>query len=180
MKEEWRSITGFEGLYQISNKGRVKFLPREFGPDKRGRTRKQSSRISIGADCGNGVLVTLTKERGMGKQYRVHRLVATQFLPLDLFRTQVNHIDGDQRNNNVENLEWCTCDENIHHAFMTGLRYGVKVRAWLDDKHIGDFDMLTKCAKAIGKSPTFVRNNLIRFNKTKTGYRFEYFKIKTA
>jgi hypothetical protein len=57
-----------------------------------------------------------------GKQYRVHRIVAKLFIPIDnAHKTQINHKDGNKLNNDVSNLEWVTAKENIRHAWNNGL-----------------------------------------------------------
>lgn len=56
-------------------------------------------------------------------RYSVHRLIMENFFPFDgMENFQVNHIDGDKTNNHLENLEWVSCQENIHHAIISGLR----------------------------------------------------------
>lgn len=65
--------------------------------------------------------VTLSKYSQL-KRFYVHRLVALHFIPNPLFRTMVNHKNGNKRDNTVDNLEWCSCQENTIHAFDTGLR----------------------------------------------------------
>ena len=64
--------------------------------------------------------------KGNGEQHRVtvHSIVALHFLPNPYGYKQVNHKDGNKSNNHVSNLEWCSSQQNIHHAFITGLRPG--------------------------------------------------------
>lgn len=73
----------------------------------------------------NGYLkVGLALGNGQHKQASLHVLVAKHFLPNPYGHSQVNHIDGDKRNNAAANLEWVTAQQNIHHALKAGLRPG--------------------------------------------------------
>ena len=102
--EIWRDIDGYNGLYQISNKGRVKRL---LGP---------SERILKLWDNGRGYLrVYLTKEN-TSKYIRVHRLVARAFIPNPHNLPEVNHKDENKKNNYVENLEWCDRRYNVNYG----------------------------------------------------------------
>lgn len=108
-KEEWRWVVGYEGLYMVSDLGNVMSMK-----DERGST--PMTILKQGA-CNSGYLhVTLHKD-GHGKTVMVHRLVATAFLPNPDNKTQVNHKDGNRKNNHLSNLEWVTCSENILHSF---------------------------------------------------------------
>ena len=104
MDEIWRDIEGYEGLYKISNKGRVKSLY------------KGSERILKLWDNGRGYLrVYLTKEN-TSKYIRVHRLVARAFIPNPHNLPEVNHKDENKKNNYVENLEWCDRRYNVNYG----------------------------------------------------------------
>lgn len=106
MKEIWKDIPGFEGLYQVSNLGRVKSL--------RYHKSKKAKVLSVGQNCCNYVSVELRKE---GERYscQLHRLVAQCFLPNPDSKPQVNHINGNKTDNQVTNLEWVTSRENVNH-----------------------------------------------------------------
>ena len=105
-KEIWKDMKNFEGLYKINNEGLIK--------NKRNKTLKTS------INHNGYVVVYLCKDN---KKYakKVHRLVAETFISKIEGKNQVNHIDGNKRNNNVDNLEWCTQSENIKHAYKNNL-----------------------------------------------------------
>ena len=111
--EEWKSIEGYEGLYEVSNLGNIRSLPRN-GTVPVPRTLK----VSEDKD-GYGV-ITLRNANRCTK--RAHRLVAKAFIPNPDNKPQINHKDGNKLNNNVHNLEWATGSENILHAKRLGLQ----------------------------------------------------------
>lgn len=106
MNEIWRDIPEYEGLYQVSNLGRI----------RRGERIKKPH-----VDHGGYLTVWLSKHSKM-KCLKVHRIVALSFIPNPENKRTVNHIDGDKQNNRIDNLEWATHSENISHAVKTGLR----------------------------------------------------------
>lgn len=68
-------------------------------------------------------IINFMTQKGKKKTYRVHRLVMMAFKPIeDMDNLEVNHIDGDKKNNALSNLEWCSSSENQKHAFQTGLQ----------------------------------------------------------
>lgn len=112
MKEIWKDITGYEGLYQVSNLGNVMSL--NWNHTNTGRLIKPFN---------NGGYPRVTfRVNGTSKNFLVHRLVADAFLPNEQGKETVNHIDGDKRNNCISNLEWATRGEQTAHAIKTGLR----------------------------------------------------------
>lgn len=122
MVEEWKDIAGYEGLYQVSNLGRVKGVER-ISPQ--GHLLKEKIR-ALAEDKYGYMVVNLCRD-GKVKVYKVHRLVCYAFISKPLDKDFVNHIDGDKKNNAVWNLEWCTSSENIIHAFNTGLKHSVSI-----------------------------------------------------
>lgn len=125
MNEIWMPVKGYEGLYEISNLGRVKSLERRvYNPAVLGdgNTRKVPERIrKHNIQHGYHCVALITDHKT--KVFRVHRLVAEHFIgPQPTPEHQVNHIDGNKANNCVDNLEWVTPKENTQHAIQMGLR----------------------------------------------------------
>lgn len=114
--EIWKDVIGFEGYYQVSDSGKIRGLDRI---DTLGRKVKGKI-LSVRTDKDGYLLVTLVKNNN-AKTKKVHRVVAESFLQNPNNLPEVNHIDGDKRNNSVKNLEWCTHKENHVHARKTGL-----------------------------------------------------------
>ena len=115
MEEIWKDIKGFEGLYQVSNLGRVRGLDR-IAVSKRGWSKKVKGEILTPSKHHYGYLqVSLTKN-GKGKSVWIHSLVARAFIPNPYNLPQVNHKDENKTNNRVENLEWCTCGYNANYG----------------------------------------------------------------
>jgi hypothetical protein len=107
-QEEWKAIPDTDEQYLISSHGRLFSV----------KSNKVLKTYLRPTGYINAHYVACGREVNIG----VHRLVAQAFIPNPLELPQVNHKDGDKLNNNVDNLEWVTCRENIQHAINTGLR----------------------------------------------------------
>lgn len=106
--EEWRDVPGYEGVYLISNYGRVKRLPIGKQWSYR-RTHNNIRKLKISST--GYYRVNLSKDNQV-KFYNVHRLVALAFIPNPDDLPQVNHKDENKLNNHVSNLEWCSAKYN--------------------------------------------------------------------
>lgn len=111
-KEIWKPIPGYEDYYEVSTLGRVKRI--------KGKKGTHIGRILEGT-LHNGYLTVELSSEDEAKVYRINRLVARTFIPNPENKPEVNHINGIKTDNRVENLEWVTHNENIQHAWKTGL-----------------------------------------------------------
>lgn len=107
--EIWKDIPDYEGIYQVSNMGRLKRLL------KNGR-----ENFLCGKKDKDGYVTVILSKNQKKKYCRLHRVVASAFAPNPDNKKEVNHIDKNKQNNEVSNLEWVTTAENIRHSFLTG------------------------------------------------------------
>lgn len=111
-KEIWKPVKNYEGLYEVSNFGRVKAL-----------NHRRSKKEKLMSPSGSGRYLHVGLHRGGKREhYSIHKLVLQAFLGnSDL---TVNHINGIKTDNSLKNLEYCSQRENVTHAIKTGLRDG--------------------------------------------------------
>lgn len=136
MKEVWKSVVGYEGLYEVSNIGNVRGLDRYETTVKlsalkntvtQTNLRKGKTR-TLSIDKIGYVSINISKN-GKQSKGKVHRMVAMAFIDNPDNKPWVNHINGIKTDNRIENLEWCTPMENTHHAYATGLNAGLTGKA---------------------------------------------------
>lgn len=124
MKENWKEIKGYEGIYEVSDLGRIRTMEGKTTHSVRHGTRVWKQRIMKckGYTPKTGFRVSLWKDK-KSKDFLVARLVAFNFLNEDINNREltVNHIDGNRMNNHISNLELVSIGDNIRHAFETGL-----------------------------------------------------------
>jgi len=107
-QEIWKDIQDYEGRYQVSSFGRVKNI-------------KTNTIITGSSDHGYYSIHVRPSKKSKQRRLRVNRLVAVAFVPNPENKPEVNHIDGNTKNNNINNLEWVTHSENMKHALKIGL-----------------------------------------------------------
>ena len=166
MVEGWRDIEGFEGLYQISNLGRVKSLERHicYYDTRWGRYVDKVNKERILKSVGDTYqIIQLRKDNKYFPKY-IHRLVASAFIPNPENKPEVNHKDRNPRNNRLDNLEWVTSKENTLHLISSGYDMGANTRGkQLTDEH------KRKISKSLKGHSSYVRTQ-----ETKDRYRRSY------
>lgn len=134
--EQWKDIKNYEGMYQISNYGRVKSLDRL---SSNGHLIK--SRYMKVSKKNNDYLYVGLSKSGVQKKYFIHRLVALAFIDNPHDFPQINHIDENKTNNYYKNLEWCTQKYNNN--------YGTKVERQVNNTDYTKIKRKMKCKKVM-------------------------------
>ena len=183
--EEWRDIKGYEGIYQISDCGRVKSLER-IVPWGKGIRHIKEKFLRVKKKKSGYLFYCLYSGNGTVKYEHAHRLVAQAFIPNPLQKKDVNHIDGNKSNNCVDNLEWATRSENQIHAYNVLKRTREHPIGWDNKlaKHIVQLNLdgtfvkkwASSCdfQRQTGKTEANVRRCLTGKMKTAYGFRWMY------
>lgn len=175
--EIWKDVVGYEGYYQVSNKGNVKTVERTVKFGKQIRTVSEKIREQV-PDKRGYFTVILSKDNKV-KNAKVHRLVAESFIPNPSHLPEVNHKDEDKQNNDVSNLEWC--DHFYNTVYGTKLeRQRIKksipvIQCNLQGEKIKEFESATQAELELrGKFTGNINKCLNGSIKTAFGYIWKY------
>ena len=154
--ETWRDIPSYEGIYQVSNLGRVKSLDRII-PFKNSSKRVKGTMLVQHLNFGY-CQVSLGRN---GKKHRVHRIVAEAFIPNPHDYPIINHKDENKKNNRVDNLEWCNYAYNLNYGSRKGWQRklnGVPVYQYTKEgEFVARFDSMVEAAE---RTPSVTSNNI--------------------
>ena len=164
--EVWKDVRDFEGIYQVSNLGRIKSLNYR-------NTGKEGIITPMHRNCDKYLRISLSKKGK--KEYRyLHRIVAEAFIPNPYNFPEVNHLDTNPRNCRLDNLEWCTRQHNVNY-YKTRLNRSKKVDVYdaTTGTLISSHASVTSCAACLQTNDSYV-SYLIRKNKTYKGFILKY------
>lgn len=165
MVEVFIDIKGYEGLYQVSNYGRVRSL----NYNHTGETRVLKPR----KDTKGYLLVHLCKN-GKQKNCKIHRLVATAFIPNPDELPCVNHIDECKTNNIVTNLEWCTVKYNTNYGTAIERRSKRVYQYTKDGSFVRSYPSQMEAERQTGYDDGYISNCCNGKRKSAYGYRWSY------
>lgn len=169
-QEEWRDISGYEGLYKVSNLGNVKSIDRWVSSKCNSKKFMKSKMLKQMINSRGYSMVGLSKE-GKERRWFVHILVAKAFIPNPNNLPQINHIKEDEKTNNcVENLEWCDCKYNCNYG-TRNQKVGKKREQGVKqiDKNTNEVINVFKNALDAAKEISVNVENIHRCCKNKTG-----------
>lgn len=172
--QKWKPVKEFEKYYEVSDFGNVRSLNR-ISNAKNGSKQIRKGRILSAATNAQGYKQVRLVSKSQSKNMLVHRLVMMAFKP-EKEKLQVNHIDGNKENNHIDNLEWTTAKENIHHAYRTGLNNRRnKVQQYDKDGYlIAEYASARLAAKLLNYYISGISEAANGKRKFYKGYRWKY------
>lgn len=179
--EIWKDIENYEGLYQVSNLGRIKSLPHIVKTHRASFISKE--KLCKLATEHNGYLMKYLSKYGKKKYFSVHRLVAKAFIPNPTGLPFVNHKNENKSDNRVENLEWCDAKYNTN--FGTGIerrakkqtnKHGAKpvIQIDMNDNEIQVFQSFSEIGRVLGLNIRNICRCCMGYQKTAYGYKWKY------
>lgn len=181
MEEIWKDVAGYEGLYQVSNMGKVRSLTRKVKIQDTNKNRVFRGSIKAGCyELKNGYHVVSLYKNGKSKRFFTHRLVAAAFLENPLNLPQVNHKDENKKNNSVDNLEWCDAKYNTNYGYCIEKRVApqrVKVSQFsMDGKYIKTYESMACIERVLGFNHSAICMCCKEQMQSAYGYRWKYAK----
>ena len=167
MSKEWRPVVGYEGFYDVSDIGEVRSVERVVACGKGVRVVPGSVLKPQINEWGYENVCLSKNNKKQNRQ--VHRIVAEAFIN-PCGGEQINHIDGNKRNNTTSNLEWCTGSENVKHAYENGLH--PKVRPILIVETGEVCKSMSEAARRVKGNCEGIKRCLSGRNKTHKGFHF--------
>ena len=171
INEIWKPIKGYEGLYEVSNFGRIRSLDR-WCSHRRGKQLKKGKILKT-RQTWDGYLIVNLYKAGRIKTVKVHRLVAEVFLPNPNNYKEVNHKDECKTNNIVSNLEWCDRKYNINYGTRTEKCSKKVYQYTLDGKFVKEWKSTAECCRN-GYNQGNVAACCLGKLKTYKGFLWEY------
>lgn len=178
MKEIWKDIKGYEGLYQCSNLGNIRSLDR-YIPWKNKYTQFKKGQPIIPRQNKNGYLQFALNKNGKRKMAYIHIIVAETFIDNKNKLKTVNHKDGNKLNNCIDNLEWCSYSDNNKHAYTELKRQkviigGKRKKIYLINiitNNVTVYSSINEASRNIGLSHT----QIIRYLKNNNIWKGKYY-----
>lgn len=157
--ERWLPINDFP-KYEVSDKGNVR--------------NAQTGKILHHVKNPKGYHIVLLYKNGGQYTKKVHRLVCSAFYGEPGNGFEINHKNGDKSDNSLSNLEWCTGNENIQHAYNSGLRKPPRMKKVKIVETGEVFESMSDCARAIGGTVSGIYDCKTGRQDTHRGYHFEW------
>lgn len=155
MTEVWKDVVGYEGIYEVSDHGRVKSVSR-IKVRKNGSAMQIKNRILKKSVNAHGYEIVSLSNDGKRDTRKIHRLVAEAFCEKKNEKNCVNHKDGNKTNNYFENLEWCTHSENIVHAYEKQLRKNGNITHLTNGNEVYKFCSAIQASLFLGRPKGYV------------------------